>query len=121
MTYRLSDLTYKLNLQEYITITCLLILETLIQPGFLIVQILWKLLLLGNETSARGAHLVLFAVLRNYFYLCKKQAPVCTSGIHWFHSSDHSSSIQLKEKYVTYESKLALFKDFVNHFSHYPF
>lgn len=58
MTHRLLSLTYKLSLQEYIAITCLLILETLIQPD-LIAQMLWKLLLLGNETSAEGAHLLL--------------------------------------------------------------
>lgn len=63
VTHRLSAHIYKICLDEYITSTCLLILETLIQPSFLIAQILWKLSLLGNETSAWGAHLLLFALL----------------------------------------------------------
>lgn len=120
MSHRLSALTYKLNLQEYITITCLLILETLIQLGFLIAQILWKLLLLGNETSARGPNIFLYAVLRKYFYLCKRQTPVWTLGIRWFQNSDHTS-IQFKEKSLIYESKPVSFKDLANNFSHCPF
>lgn len=74
---RLSALIYKRDLQECITVTCPLIL--LLHPVLLI------------ETIS------LFTVLCKYFYLCERWAPVSALGIHGFHSSDHTSCVQLQE------------------------